>query len=146
MSLRRKRGTRAADLGGHGVPEVVHQIPLEENAQHPRPYDILRHRASRLEEQQDPLRDVAVGVGVSSNPVYEFVADRQTSEETPGPGILVAMLAQQRPCTTGCSRVPIVRQTIDEKSPIDVAVWREFFASQRTENDEGGALRYGPFP
>jgi hypothetical protein len=46
----------------------------------------------------------------------------------------------------GCSRVPIVRQTIDEKSPIDVAVWRYFFASQRTEDDEGGVFWYGPFP
>ena len=73
----------------------------------------------------------------------EFVADRQTSEETPGPGILVAMLPQQRPHTMGCSRVPIVRQTIDEKSPIDVAVWRDFFASQRTEDDEGGVFWYG---
>ena len=127
-----------------GVTEIVSQISGQEHPQHLLADAVTRVGRDGLQQQEDALSNVPIGIGVSTNQVYELMAEGKAAKELIGSGLLVPGLLELLPDFLSRCQMGLIGWTINKQSPIQIASYGPFTPCEGSKHDERGVLRHQP--
>ena len=123
---------------------ILLEVPAQDGAHHAIANSAVANLA-RFEEQEHSTGGIAVGVGIAADLVDKVMAEGQLAKHLRGTWRFLAKPLELRPDRLRDDEMLRVGLTVYEQSPVDIAPFGHFTASQRPERHEGAVGGHEPF-